>query len=1016
MKPDRRFSRLSLWPHQIAAVQKIDRYCKAFRRKLTSQSALVQMPTGSGKTGVIAVAAHMLKQKEAVLILSPRIALCDQLRRHVESEFFAVVAPSGFTPPKEVRLWEGGDPLPTGPLEGVIGICTIQKIQRLFKLDRTQFDDLTGKLGLVLIDEGHYEPALEWREAIRAIPAPKIIFTATPFRNDFKLFDIDFEHVYRLSLNEALKRHFIREVSVIQRSHAKLAPRQFVGDVLDFYELHKAEFGSGADKARVIIRCDSATTIRSIAAELRKRHQTYVTIHENFELQGHVNGEYRHVPEPSKTDAIFWIHQYKLLEGIDDSRFQVVAPFDELRSARSVVQQVGRVLRNPRRKADSVAYFLDYSQGRQERLWRNYQEFEALVDREGIEALDLGGRLIERMGEVMPSLIYIDGQFRAPAVLEEVDVEEELMVPLSANLHEAKRDFDVGRLEIALLQTHRDNDHVVETRLRSDDSLVLLYAAFGSSPLLGSQYFIEPRLAATVVHRVGNLVFFLDTSGSPADKLPGFGKPVLPGTLRKLFEKDDLNRLTAVGLRGSNLGLHAIRTRSFTAGSIRETLPGFDDNANVCTTVRGLIGKDMADRPLSRYLGFSNGRVTDDTGRRVSLKGFFFWAQGVAAQLARTVHPMPVFKRYASEAVLPGDTAPIHILLEVKDLEGLYVTNPDNGLAEDKPLDIPDAATSVTANGGKSSFELIANGKPCKVFIEFDASTGRYRLESDALDRLYRPVQQAGREHLLHYLNREQAFRILPTTPGYFYTAGQFFKPEIQFGPKYDDNTLNLFVLLEDEPMLDGLDDEKGRGPGTTWPKGTLFRLLDERGGTTKMAPYLGRCNIQVCDDLETEAADFIFVDSAARRVVFAHAKAAPQRSPCSASAIQTVCSQAEKNARYLSRFNDDIPPKAHKWRTSPWKTSYEAVVHGPIDRIRKGPSGETGPGVWIKIREAIHDWRTSNEIWIVLGNVLSKSEFKHQLCANPPEQEAIQLAFKLFTTAQAANAVGARLRVFCMP
>jgi hypothetical protein len=49
-------------------------------------------------------------------------------------------------------------------------------------------------------------------------------------------------------------------------------------------------------------------------------------------------GEYRKVPNPDNVDATFWLHQFKLLEGIDDARFQLIALYSELRSMRAFVQ------------------------------------------------------------------------------------------------------------------------------------------------------------------------------------------------------------------------------------------------------------------------------------------------------------------------------------------------------------------------------------------------------------------------------------------------------------------------------------------------------------------------------------------------------------------------------------------------------------------------------------------------------------------------------------------------------
>ncbi len=1001
-----------LWTPQEDALANIRRYRGAYRRKETGQAALVQMPTGSGKTGIIAVAAHYSESAETVLVLSPRVSLCEQLERHISRNFFDRVAPAGFTPPKTVFLWEGGMALPRTKVAGMIIVCTIQKIQRLFKDDRVAFDAFASQVGLLLVDEGHYEPALEWREAIRAFAAPKVIFTATPFRNDFKLFDIDFRHAYRLSFHDALGDGYIREVVVeLRKGHSA---REFVADLLAFYDAHSAELGTGSEAGRVIIRCDQAPRIRAIAAELRRRGKPCVAIHETFVDADNTKGEFKQVPDPKQRNEIFWIHQYKLLEGIDDARFQIVAPYDELSSTRTIVQQVGRVLRRGSRP-DSKAYFLDYTSGRQKKLWENYRAFEDWVDKRGLEALDQGRELLQRMQEAMPSLLYIDGRFRAPTTVESIDVMSELMLPLSANVYRVSPGFDINGIETELLQAHRDEDHVVHTRLKNGSTLVLLHVAFQNSPLLASDFFMEAKLGATVIHQCDKIVFVYSTQGATTE-LPGVGPPLAPSRLQRLFRKHDLNRLTEVSLRSSNFGAHAIRTRSFTAASIRDTLPSFDDTANVCTTARGTVvnGGNGDFKHLPRYLGFTNGRVSDNSGMRVLLPDYLKWADSVAAELNSTVQPLREFKRYAAQMPDPADPTPQHILLEVHQVAELFVTIPHTGRSGGRPLDIPDVAVPIVKDVlGRNVFEVVANGQKCEVEVTYDASTTRYHLESSDLDRVYQPLEHNRRESLLHYLNREQAFRIIPATSGYFFSGGQFFRPDVDFGPNYDDSILNVFKLLEPVPELAAVTSEKGRTRNGRWLAGSVFHLLDERGAAATLRPLLQGATLQVCDDMGTEAADFIFADPATPRVVFAHAKFSRDRRLYSASAMTEVCGQAEKNARYLGRFNEEEPPKAAQWHSQKLKFKGNRE-HVP--RIRLGPANASGNDVWNAIRAIIRDWRTSTEIWIVMGNALSASEFRAQLTAAPPAQEAIQLAFRLFTTAQAANAVGARLRVFCMP
>lgn len=82
-----------------------------------------------------------------------------------------------------------------------------------------------------------------------------------------------------------------------------------------------------------------------------------------------------------------------------------------------MVQQIGRVLRNPVRSVSKPAFVLDYSDGEQQSLWDNFLEYEALVDKNGIECLDLSGRLLESLKDALSELIYHRRQapLRSPA-------------------------------------------------------------------------------------------------------------------------------------------------------------------------------------------------------------------------------------------------------------------------------------------------------------------------------------------------------------------------------------------------------------------------------------------------------------------------------------------------------------------------------------------------------------------------------------------------------------------------
>src|SRR5262245_49612165 len=77
-----------LWPHQIKAVRTVERYVNQQNGTNGPAAALVQMPTGTGKTGVISVSASCLRRAHRVLLVCPSEALRDQLAHDLERGFW----------------------------------------------------------------------------------------------------------------------------------------------------------------------------------------------------------------------------------------------------------------------------------------------------------------------------------------------------------------------------------------------------------------------------------------------------------------------------------------------------------------------------------------------------------------------------------------------------------------------------------------------------------------------------------------------------------------------------------------------------------------------------------------------------------------------------------------------------------------------------------------------------------------------------------------------------------------
>src|SRR5256885_439040 len=77
--------RSKLWKHQIEAIEFAYPYLRGPRSQRT---ALIRLPTGTGKTGVIAPLAVVLPPAGWTLILTPWRHLCDQMSDDVKKEFW----------------------------------------------------------------------------------------------------------------------------------------------------------------------------------------------------------------------------------------------------------------------------------------------------------------------------------------------------------------------------------------------------------------------------------------------------------------------------------------------------------------------------------------------------------------------------------------------------------------------------------------------------------------------------------------------------------------------------------------------------------------------------------------------------------------------------------------------------------------------------------------------------------------------------------------------------------------
>ena len=235
--------RLCLLPQQITALHDVKKFFALGSSQ--NEAALVSMPTGSGKTGVIACLPYYLANipisrecndprylfNKPILLIAPGLDILNQLIKELavnvnDSPF---LIRTGIVPleiqrevlPKLLIIQQTSELSNQEYLRTAdIVIANAQKFLA-GQWENVLSDDL---FRLVIVDEAHHHPAATWSrivEKFRNPDCPVVFFTATPYRTD-KQPVLPPEYIaHHLKLNDAVAQRIIRptkfeELSEIQ--------------------------------------------------------------------------------------------------------------------------------------------------------------------------------------------------------------------------------------------------------------------------------------------------------------------------------------------------------------------------------------------------------------------------------------------------------------------------------------------------------------------------------------------------------------------------------------------------------------------------------------------------------------------------------------------------------------------------------------------------------------------------------------------------------------------------------
>ena len=1068
----------SLWEHQRAAISTTVAYLNGDKAIPEwpdhKEAALLKLPTGTGKSGVIAVLARCIPEIRRVLILTPRTALTEQLIADIRFRFWKNM---GFSV-DGTNLFVG-DAESTGvPLEHTytkqllpidapqivqqldqnhtdraIIVGTHQALTAIRKTALTQEDPnsaacrtllgLVRNFDLIIVDEGHYEPAISWSHGVREFNLPTLLLSATPYRNDYKSFCVRGRYVFNLPYQEAVDQRIIRQAEVIVPRGNALGDRQAA--VNQFVEILRQELPERLRQAqrwfrdgilpKVIVRADHLDTLNLLQIEInRVFHTRAVVIHERAKQEVGNPDRFTQVAaaQRARPDAVYWIHQNKLMEGIDDPTFVAIAIFDLMGSARQLVQQIGRATRYSANAPhlQQTGWILG-SPANAERIrtsWERYQAYEDYAKRNAGHIVSNEVALPDRLLEYMAEYQYISGEFRSRLGIQQPLTASDIQLPRTAVVLRAVEPLpDIGVLGTTIEEAIMDKDRFKVTPIAGmpAGSIGFSYYAWRTSPYLTERFFSEWKLGIFVAVKQGDLIFMQDTEGLVVGPVDLKLKRVSRAQMEKAFPSDEgasVSRLSRMSFSSLDMSPHAIRGMAMRTHSFADVFTDLLDPSLVPSTAAGFVNGS------ARYVGFARSRLRDTSERFVSLANYIQWTSDVTQELNdQDQQRNRVFNRYAVvvENIEEQDAQPISILLDpsLGDTPGDEAGRAAWVLQDG--IDYFDLCADIDPATGEFTVKIGAEDVYCRV--EFIPGTRKYRLTSDRLNELVcAPERDDHRQQtLVQQLNQEQAFRVLTQRQGVVYSEGIFYEPRNRW--VFEDGSKPILDYIHASATLNAVVSEKGErfyaADRLAWQRQSIFGLFaatctGQRGAAgiddDDLTRAIESIPVWFCDDDSREAADFIGVDSANKKIVLVHAKVGILEEGgqgFGVGALQDVGRQALASLGFISRGQP-----SSVWTPQRWETPVQAntVTLNDVTRIFRNPDHLTVPQLNEVLHAACRNPSFDKEIWIVGAKMVRKQALEDGLDRAPLANRLRQFLMHWDSMQTACARANARLRFFC--
>lgn len=376
-----------------------------FIQENKTSHALLVLPTGVGKTGVMAILPYNICNGRALIItpqLTVKDTVIDSLNTESHDNFWLKrkVLSENYLP--SIIEYEGSRTTNEVLTSADIVVVNIQKLQErlasslINRLPKNFFD-------MIIIDEAHHSPANTWVDSIQYFSNAKVVkLTATPYRTDKRKISGELIYNYKLSQamandyvkslemhefipneltfimdNDETKQYTLEEVMELKDeewisrnvAYSPECSSQVVKESIDILENQKSI--SGLPHMIIAVACGIKHAEQ--ISKLYKKHNVRVgIIHSDMDTN-----EIDTVKSDISNNRLDVIVNVGMLgEGYDHKYLSIAAIFRPFRSQLPYTQFIGRILRyisDAPHAGDNVGHVISHKHLYLEELWKDYK-------------------------------------------------------------------------------------------------------------------------------------------------------------------------------------------------------------------------------------------------------------------------------------------------------------------------------------------------------------------------------------------------------------------------------------------------------------------------------------------------------------------------------------------------------------------------------------------------------------------------------------------------------------------